>query len=238
VFKTPLVALTLALSAMISASACDDGAEQTISDSSPEQGAVLGGEPPTYPEPVRLTDGEYVSPAGLAEVREAASEAIAADATKAKFTGTVSGIRLYVFGDENRKDYCGPDDFKEFRASEALKFAYLPPGTFAITPQYAAICPDGSTAAFEQEFLAFNFIFIVSYAAGDPAFAHDASADRIGPGTVNGNPAVIIRPLTDAGVGSSAVIVTTAKGAIIVTAHDVPLEITLKIAEGISCEEC
>jgi len=236
--KPVIAAAAVFAIALLTSWSCQ-GSETVAPEGAPQlPGPVAGGHPPSYEQPVQVTDGKYVSPAGLAESKAVAGEAIADEDSKEKFKGVVSGIRLYPFGDADVMDYCGTDDFIGFRESKRLTFGYLPPGTFAETPQYEAVCPDGSAAGFGQEFVGYNFFFEVWYVSGEPAFPHDASTDRISTSTVKGETAVVIRPVTDDGVGSSALIVATPKGAFSVSGHDAPLEEITKIAEGISCEEC
>lgn len=80
-----------------------------------------------------------------------------------------------------------------------MSLTYLPPGTFARTPQYAGRCDDGSVAFVAQNFVGNAFTLSIVYQPGDPAVETDASGDRISEGTVAGRPAVIIDPVTPEG---------------------------------------
>lgn len=74
--------------------------------------------------------------------------------------------------------------------------------------------------------------FIIRY-QGEHAIDINASADRVSPGTINGKPAVLVAPITPDGYGRSGVIVAEDFGITVVSAFGLPLEETVKIAEGL-----
>ena len=63
--------------------------------------------------------------------------------------------------------------------------------------------------------------------------ATDASAGRVSAATVGGKPAVLVAPIAPDGLGPSAVIMAEDFGITIVSADGLPLEETMKIAEGL-----
>ena len=225
--RLALLGIALVLSAAMVA--CRDDESETVSH---------GSMPPRYEPSVKLVPGEYRSPGGLPEAETRAAAATEEDNAKPRFKGVVNGIRLYPFGDSDVKNHCGGSDFEGFDTREGLRFGYLPPGTFAHTPQYAPICPDGSVAGYGQEFAVYNASFNVWYSVGELAFVHGAPADRIEGQTVAGRPGVVIRPVSAAGVGQSWVAFPLADGIVVVDAVDMPLEEIMRIAEGIECANC
>jgi hypothetical protein len=199
-----------------------------------------GGSPPYYVEPLRLVPGDYVPPWANPEAIERGLAAATLEKQKPQFTGTVGEFRVYGFeqaiGDpavEKKRCMVG-----KFPPAADLKFSYLPPGTFARSPQFAGVCPDGSAAFVMQSFITGHTSFDVLYEPGERAFGHDASAERVSAATIASRPAVMIRPLTEEGFGRSWVAVTTDGGFIVVDARDFPLSETIKIAEGVECTGC
>lgn len=225
---------------------------ESSSESEPTQGSddpetqsadhVDAGAGPIYPEPVRLTAGEYRSPAtATQELREEGLRTQQEEELKPRFEGTVNGIRLYVAWNEEpgvRKVVCGGDKYVSFPEVDYLSFGYLPAGTFALSPQHAAICEDGSTAGFGQDFATITTGFQVRYSSGERAFPHDASAERISEGNVSGQDAVFIRPVNDLGYGRSYIAWATPGGLLILDASNMPFDESLKIAEGVQCTNC
>lgn len=203
-----------------------------------------GGGPRVYDPPVRLTEGEYISPASLPGEYERGLAALAEDDEKPRFQGVVNGVRLYSFDGEIKdpsvaKNRCGSGGFREdLRPDEELVFGYLPPGTFAETPQLARLCDDGSTALVEQHFQTRTATFQVWFDAGELAMAHDATEDRVSAGTVSGRPAVLIRPNTPEGFLRTYVAVVMDRGLLIVDARYMPLDEAIRIAEGVKCGSC
>ncbi len=192
-----------------------------------------GGGPPVNATPVVAVPGQYISPAGYPEAREKGKQAQQTEAGKPTFEGEVNGIALRKMAPENFPEYCGNADFEKFDPTEILKFGYLPPGTGVATPQYAAVCPDGTQAVVGEEFDGYNFLFEVYFHAGDRVLLHDAPDTRVSPVTVRGYDGVAVRPLTAEGYGRSHVAWVTPNGMFEVTASDLPFEEVVKIAEGI-----
>lgn len=207
----------------------------------PASAEIGGGAPPYYLEPILLVPGDYVDSSFPFEAVAERGLAVAeAEKDKPKFQGMVNGFRLYSF----ERAFEDPSVEKnscvavEFPLTDELKFNYLPPGTFARSPQFAGKCSDGSTAFVMQSFVTKHGTFDISYQPGERAFGHDASAERVSATTVAGRPGVIIRPLVEEGFGQSWVAFATGNGFIVVDARNLPLSETLKIAEGVKCASC
>lgn len=226
-----LAAVGLALSC-----AGPDGSE---APASPQPAPVGGGAPPTYEEPQRVTEGEYRSPATDFMEEGLAAEAI--DDSKPVFRGTVNGFRLFSF-----EDGMAPDVPCTLAEGETLVWGlpdeahpspinptYLPPGTFAIGPVGILLCPDGTLVEALQDFSVSNATFDIRYDVGRPIVVHEAAAERVEAGTINGQPAVIIRPLIPEGWGPSQVVFQSGQGYLTVLSFDMPLEETLKVAKGL-----
>lgn len=220
---------------VVLAAACQSG-----QDSGDNQDISRGsaGEP-RYEDPVRITPGEYRPPwAGEAGHARGVAAAQAEEA-KPVFKGVINGFRLYGSSDEAAfKQYCKKGAIGEFPLVDTLRFGYLPPGTFAETPQYAGLCPDGSVGFVVQSFGGAYFGLTIAYEPGERAFASAAAEHRISPTTVGGRLAVAIRPVTPEGFGRSVVVFAVPTGLIKVEADGLPLSETLKIAEGVQCESC
>jgi hypothetical protein len=99
-------------------------------------------------------------------------------------------------------------------------------------PQFAGECSSGSHSFGVRMFDGFDVI----YFAGERAHAHDAPADRVTTGVIQGRKAVIIVPLHERG-DRSWVAFATDNGFISVDSG-LRLEETLKIAEGVKCASC
>jgi hypothetical protein len=136
------------------------------------------------------------------------------------------------------KIWCGGGEIVDFPLVARLTYEYLPPGTYALSPQSASICEDGSTQQVQQAFTTFNATFDIYFQAGERAFPQEATADRISDEMVADRPAVVIKPLTSEGFGRSHIAMETEKGFIMVDARDLPLSEVLKIAEGVECVDC
>ena len=197
-----------------------------------------GDAPPLYTKPVPLVPGEYTSPAGIGSALEDAIAAQKADEQIQKFEGTINDVRALPPGKPGNRDACGGDDIAEFLDSTYLEFAYLPPGTAALGPQYAAVCPDGSVASYGQELIGLNYRLTIQYLVGEREFTHDASVNRVSAGEVAGGPGVIIAPVTPDGFGRSWIAYATTGGMVLVAASDLPLTESMKVTEGVKCAEC
>ena len=234
-----LAAIVVALLFVFGPLKNDGGQPSTV------EGQIAGGgeTPPYYLEPVPLTSGDYISSSfpfeAVAEKGLALEEA---EREKPQFEGTINGFRIYsiehAMEDPSvRKEECV---VARFELTSQMTFGYLPPGTFARSPQYAGICPDGSISWILQEFLTKHGSFDIGYQAGERAFGYAASSGRVQAAEVGGQPAVIIRPLIPEGFGQFGVAVATENGFIIVDvrATGLPLSEIMKIAEGVQCEGC
>jgi len=225
---------------MIMAAGCAGTGEQP--GSSAGDAASVGGDgPPLYRRPVQLVPGNYVSPAESPEAQARGAAAAEAAAGKAQFDGTVNGIRLYSFAKAAADPSVARDPCRgeiTFRESSSLVFRHLPPGTMAKGPQYEAVCDDGSKVSLGQQFATLSTDFDVWIVFGEPAFGHDASADRVKPTSIGGRAGVTIEPLTPEGFGRSWAAVPLGSGLLVVDARNLPLEEVLKIAEGVACTVC
>jgi hypothetical protein len=198
-----------------------------------------GAEEPVYEVPVRVTEGEYRPPVANEEAFARGLAAAQAAEGKPAFTGVVNGFQVYPTSEVARyRRYCGGGVLQEFPLVDTLTFTYLPPGTFARTPQYAGKCADGSVPFVAQNFVGGAFTLSVVYQPGEPVVDTDASADRVSAGTAGGRPGIVIRPVTPEGFGISTVAFATTKGFIVVRAQNLPLSETQKIAEGVQCASC
>jgi hypothetical protein len=228
---------------------CEKAAEETgtsispTTTASPTDDTVIGGgggSPPQYAEPVLLVAGEYKPPSASPEAREKFQQAIAAEAGKPQFNGVVNGFRLYGWEDAAadpslEQKECVSESFPEV---DRLEFTYLPAGTSALTPQYAGICADGSTAWVVQELAYLYGAITIGYETGERAIGTDAPAGRVSEATIAGKPGVIIRPITEEGNGQSIVALPLGSGFIIVGAEGLPIDETVKIADGVKCAGC
>jgi hypothetical protein len=219
-------------------------ATPSAADGESGSGGGGGGDGPfLYPQPEQVAPGHREWPLSSMEARQRGGEAFNAAKDKPQFEGVVNGIRLWSFEHAFRdasveRKVCGGGEFAEGRVVDRLTFDYLPPGTSAFGPQSEGICEDGSVEGTGQMFVADVPTFTIYYQPGERAFGQDAAADRIEPATVQGQPGVIIRPLTEEGFGRTWVAFATPNGMIVVEASDMPLDEALKIAEGVRCADC
>jgi hypothetical protein len=198
--------------------------------------------PPSYQNPVVLTEGDYF-PEYLPYIRSgptSADSALRAESSVDAFEGEVNGIRLYS---QERAFYGLSEDKKgcpvqEYSIGDVVTFGYLPGGTFAAGPQYSAICEDGSVGWTTQNFDTKHGTFTVVYDHLEPAFAHRAPHTRVESRTLRGHPGVIIEPPGEGIFGRSNVAVVVPGGMLLLDAFDLPLAESLKIIEGIECDGC
>jgi hypothetical protein len=119
---------------------------------------------------------------------------------------------------------------------------YLPANTFERAYPQFWTCVDGSLSAafFKYSIGAHGFsIFSINYIR----VSGEARAIATGPVEaifINGQPGVAVSPSTFEGkeIGQGSVVFLTKNGAIEVIGVGLPLEETIKIAEGIQCEDC
>lgn len=169
------------------------------------------------------------------------------EAAKPKFEGVVNGIRLYgpdadaAVQRESPCNYVKPEELEYVTMSDVAGTpmeiipTYLPAGAEEVDPMWPPMVCRGILASVERQWLVRGKgvdIFIYRR-QGEHATATEASPERVSAGTVSGRPAALIKPLTPEGYGQSAVIVAEDFGITIVSAFGLPLEETIKIAEGL-----
>ena len=166
---------------------------------------------------------------------------------KPRFEGVVNGIRLYPTGAApavQRKDACTGargEGVEEIPMSEVagtpmeIAPTYLPPGSEEVGPTWPPVMCKGILANVQREWVIRDegAHFRIARRQGEHANAIDASAERVSPATVGGKPAVLVKPLTPEGYGYSMVIVAEDFGITSVVAFGLPLEETVKVAEGL-----
>ncbi len=135
--------------------------------------------------------------------------------------------------------------------------SYLPPDTFEIEVPYVAKCRVGEREIIlsaVRDFrnghpvdpvqrrkmeVMFSAAIIVGYSDMEPVILSTASADRYNAATINGHPAVIVRPVTPEGWGEGRVVFRRDDGGVVdIFGNNIPLEELLKIAEGVRCASC
>lgn len=169
---------------------------------------------------------------------------------KPKFDGVVNGIRLYPTGAEDPPE---PDwackgttpEEREYVTLDAVVGTpmeiiptYLPPGAEeTYTPLPPVICKSVVAYVERRWNIRGEGDFSIQRRQGERVIDTDASAERVSPATVAGKPAVLVAPLITPGMGSgygySAVIMAEDFGFTIVGAFGLPLEESIKIAEGL-----
>jgi len=168
------------------------------------------------------------------------------EAAKPRFEGVVNGIRLYSLDagpDVQRKDACSdakPEEAEELTMSDVAGTpmeiipTYLPLGAEEQPPMWPPVICRGVVAYVDRVWIVpgKGDFFIIRY-QGEQAIDIDASAGRVSAATVAGKPAVLVAPLAPDGFGPSTVIVAEDFGITIVFADGLPLEETVKIAEGL-----
>jgi hypothetical protein len=232
--------LIVAVLAALAVASCGSGSTTPTptTSSAPGQG---GAAPPTYADPVLLKDGDYwPSDVPFASVAAEGTVLASQDAQKPAFEGSVSGIRLYSFAHAladpavDRK-WCVVG---KFVTNDSLSIGYLPGGTFANGPEYAGICPDGSISFVEREFTTKHGSFDVMFYNGEPAFGHDASADRVQEKSINGKAGIVIDPVTQEGFGRGWAAVATSHGVVVVDGRNLPASELTKILGSVTCVSC
>jgi hypothetical protein len=190
-----------------------------------------------YPEGVLVAPGEYRPPSAENAAQEKWEALLPAEEGKPVFEGDVNGLRLV---DVTNPSIPAPGVCAE--ASQAkvdwLNVTHLPPGTKAYTPPVAVYCEDGSIGGAYQEFSYTYGSIGVAYWPGDPIVYNSVSADRVEAGTIQGRPAVFMKPLIEEGTGAAALAFLTDRGFILLQTTYLPLDQMIKIAEGITCGEC
>lgn len=152
---------------------------------------------------------------------------------------TVPSVGITVNGIELAPGHASTNCDRQARPEVAdfLEFGYLPPGTFAGSPQYSAVCPDGSTAWTLQEFLGASGSFqIIHFPDEHRVAAGQGSAAY--PIAVADDPGVLFVQRI-AGVPTPATVAfLTDRGLIEVVGHGPHPSEVLRIAENITCSGC
>lgn len=168
------------------------------------------------------------------------------EAAKPRFEGVVNGIRLYSLDAGpalQRKDACSdakPEEVEQLTMSAVegtpmeIVPTYLPPGAEEIPPMWPPVACKGIVVSVERDWMVRGkAYFSISRRQGEQAIAIDASAERVSAATVGGKPAALVKPLAPDGFGYSMVIVAEDFGITIVSDDGLPIEETVKIAEGL-----
>jgi hypothetical protein len=168
------------------------------------------------------------------------------EAAKPRFEGVVNGIRLYSLAaglDLQRKDACWgakPEEIEQLTMSAVAGTpmeiipTYLPPGVEEVDPMESPVACKGIVVSVQRHWIIRGKgDFFITHRQGEQAIQVDTSADRVSTATVGGKPAVVVAPLAPDGFGPSVVVVAEDFGLTSVVALDLPLEETVKIAEGL-----
>ena len=168
------------------------------------------------------------------------------EVAKPRFEGVVNGIRLYDTNADpavQRKDACSdakPDEVEHLTMSAVAGTpmeiipTYVPPGAEEVDPMWPPVACKGTVVSVERRWIIRGKAhFYISRRQGEQAIATDASRERVSAATVGGKRAVLVDPITPDGFGQSAVIVAEEFGITIVSASGLPIEETVKIAEGL-----
>jgi hypothetical protein len=166
---------------------------------------------------------------------------------KPRFEGVVNGIRLYDTNADpavQRKDACSdakPDEVEHLTMGAVAGMpmeiipTYLPPDAEEVDPMWRPIVCKGTLVYVERRWLIRGKgDFSITRHQGEQATSTEASADRISATTIGGKRAVLVEPITPDGYGYSMAIVAEDFGTTVVVAFGLPLEETVKIAEGVT----
>jgi hypothetical protein len=185
-------------------------------------------------------------PEGVSDIRLERDQLTREEAAKPRFEGVVNGIRLYSLSaapDVQRKDACSdakPEEAEELTLSDVAGTSmeiiptYLPAGAEEVEPMEPPVACKGIVVSVQRWWIIRGKgDFFITHRQGEQAIQIDTSADRVSAATVGGKPAVVVAPLAPDGLGPSAVIVAEDFGLTYVVGLDLPLEETMKIAEGL-----
>jgi len=164
---------------------------------------------------------------------------------KPRFEGVLSGIRLYTGGgkDVERKNACSdakPEEVQHLDMSAVVGTpmeidpSYLPASAEEQPTMWPPVACKGIVTDVERWWvIPGKGNLFIARRQGEQAVASSSSADRVSAGTVGGKPAVLVAPLTPEGYGQSVVIIAEDFGLTIVFADGLPLDETVKVAEGL-----
>ncbi len=199
--------------------------------------AAGGGGPELYPEPRRVTEGDW-TPVTWDDI-PGPNDKVPEERVYYQVGEVINGIRI-TDGGGNGGSAC-PDAVPS-EAPSTLKVTYLPPNTFEMAKPQMWQCGGGAVAAVMLRYsigergLAF---IDVNYArlAGEPQAVGTGPVEPI---VVNGQAAVAVHPAIFKGkeIGQGSVVIVTKNGAIEVIGSSIPMAETIKIAQGIRCEAC
>lgn len=141
----------------------------------------------------------------------------------------------------------------DIRSESPLDVGYLPPNTYQTHQPQIATCPGGeiwmtvrlfrvSLAYVGMDSLGSRADISVAYFDRTRAIPIPiADVQEVQAGTLNGHPAVFVKPLTPEGYGLSAILIATDDpevGFFAVSAFNLPFDELMKVAEGVSCSGC
>jgi len=186
-------------------------------------------------------------PEGVSDIILEREQARQEEEAKPRFEGVVNGIRLYPTGAGpavERQSICtdaAPEEVEHVTMSDVAGTpmeiipTYLPAGAEETSPMWPPAKCKGILVYVQRDWVMRDEgadFFIIRY-QGEQAIDISASADRISAGTIGGKPAVLVEPITPDGYGYSMVIVAEDFGITVIAADGLPLEETVKIAEGL-----
>jgi len=224
--------------------------EASPADSVPSDGGPV----PELPEPVRVTEGDWVPPA-LGEEATQRGEDLFLDLVQTRDAPTSVELNGFTVGpyDEWVPNLpCSTSEAKIEKQSP-LMVGYLPPNTYETHERQTITCPSD-----EIWMTVLTFRVSLAYQGADTigsrAEIRVAYFDRtralpvpslqvheVKAGRVNGRDALFIMPISEDGYGQSMILFATGDseiGFFEVQAFNLPFEELLKIAEGLSCTEC
>lgn len=179
--------------------------------------------------------GEFIPLSAYPEAQEKFKEAQAVELGTPFFEGIVNGFKFVALRDDGSAPGVGGGCRATVsKQSDRLTFDYLPPGTDPSLPQTEQSCESGEVVFIEQTIPnPYGWISAgVQYNA--KALVSQFSEARVKPVTVQGRPGVIVEPLIPEGNGYSLVAFEFGRGWAVVSAIEMPMSETLKVAEGAS----
>jgi hypothetical protein len=214
---------------------------------------AFGGHPTELPEPVRVTEGDWVPPALEEDAYKRGVDLMQelSERGSSPITVQVNGFTVAPIEEWTPNLPCTSG--AEIRADSPLVLVYLPENTYETHEPQIVVCPAGDIWMTTRSFrvsLEYGEIDRPEDRAQVTVAYFDrtrslplpiAEFQQVESGTINGHPAVFVKPLTPEGYGRSEILFATdhpTMGFFEVSAWNVPFEETIKIAEGLSCSEC
>ena len=166
---------------------------------------------------------------------------------KPRFEGVLNGIQVYATGSPSppgREWACTdakPEEIQHVDMSAVAGTAmeivptYLPAGADEVSSTLPSVICKGTVAYVEREWSIRDkgADLFIARREGERVIDIDASYERVATATVAGKPAVVVAPLTADGYGYSMAILAEDFGITVVRVFGLPLEETIKIAEGL-----